>query len=408
MRKPYFYGYNIVAASFAVQVVGGGALATYGIFFTHLQSEFDWSRAAISGATSITILLMGTAAVLFGRLNDTMGPRRIMFVSGLLLGTGYVLMFRLEHLWQLYAAIGVIVGVGMSTQDVVTLSTVARWFEHRRGMMSGIVKTGTGLGQLAFPLVIAVLIAVYGWRHAYLLMGLAVLATALVAAHFFKRDPSSVGQTPLAMGHTPVAEDKSPEEGVTASAGVRTRQFWLLCLAEFTLCFCIMTTLVHLVPHAQDGGISVSRAGILVSVIGASSIVARLGMGSACDVIGSRRAFSVCFGVLLIGLLWLQVANTMWMLVLFAVADGFARGGNFAVISPLVAELFGTRAHGALFGLATFVGTIGGSLGPVLTGRIFDVTGSYETAFALLAALIAVGFTLTVLIRPLVGQRTRE
>lgn len=101
------------------------------------------------------------------------------------------------------------------------------------------------------------------------------------------------------------------------------------------------------------------------------------------------------------GLLWLQVANSMWMLVIYAVADGFARGGNFAVISPLVAELFGTRAHGALFGLATFVGTIGGALGPVLTGRIFDTTGSYDIAFALLAGLIAIGFVLTLLIRPL-------
>ena len=122
---------------------------------------------------------------------------------------------------------------------------------------------------------------------------------------------------------------------------------------------------------------------------------------------GSRRAFSVCFGVLLIGLLWLQVASSMWMLILYAVADGFARGGNFAVISPLIAELFGTRAHGALFGLATFIGTIGGALGPVLTGRIFDVTGSYEMAFALLAGLIAIGFVLTLLIRPLLRQQAR-
>ena len=401
MRKPLYHGYNIVGAGFLIQAAGGGALATYGVFFTHLQAEFDWSRAAISGATSITILLMGTGAILVGRLNDRIGPRLILYTSGLLLGVGYVLMFQLQHLWQLYAAIGVVVGMGMSTQDVVILSTIARWFERRRGMMSGIVKTGTGLGQLAFPIVIAVLIAAYGWRHAYLLMGLSVLVMAMGMAHLFRRDPSSAGQVAIGRQAAAVALKTDAEEGVTSSAGVKTRQFWFLCLSEFTLSFCIMTTLVHLVPHAQDGGVSVGRAGLLVSVIGASSIIARLAIGSASDSMGSRRAFSVCFGVLLLGLLWLQVANSMWMLVIYAVADGFARGGNFAVISPLVAELFGTRAHGALFGLATFVGTIGGALGPVLTGRIFDTTGSYDIAFALLAGLIAIGFVLTLLIRPL-------
>ena len=401
MRKPLYHGYNIVGAGFLIQAAGGGALATYGVFFTHLQAEFDWSRAAISGATSITILLMGTGAILVGRLNDRIGPRLILYTSGLLLGVGYVLMFQLQHLWQLYAAIGVVVGMGMSTQDVVILSTIARWFERRRGMMGGIVKTGTGLGQLAFPIVIAVLIAAYGWRHAYLLMGLSVLVMAMGMAHLFRRDPSSAGQVAIGRQAAAVALKTDAEEGVTSSAGVKTRQFWFLCVSEFTLSFCIMTTLVHLVPHAQDGGVSVGRAGLLVSVIGASSIISRLAMGSASDSMGSRRAFSVCFGVLLLGLLWLQVANSMWMLVIYAVADGFARGGNFAVISPLVAELFGTRSHGALFGLATFVGTIGGALGPVLTGRIFDTTGSYDIAFALLAGLIAIGFVLTLLIRPL-------
>ncbi|MFC2008457.1 MFS transporter [Chloroflexota bacterium] len=252
MRRPLFHGYNIVGAGFLIQAAGGGALATYGIFFTHLQTEFHWSRAAISGATSITILLMGTAAILFGRLNDRIGPRLILCASGLLLGTGYVLMFQLQHLWQLYAAIGVVVGIGMSTPDVVILSTIARWFERRRGMMSGIVKAGTGLGQLALPLVIAVLIAAYGWRQAYLFMGLAVLVTAVGVAHLFRRDPSSVGQTTLGRKRATAASEIYTEEGVTLRVGVRTRQFWFLCLAEFTVAFCIMTTLVHLVPHAQD------------------------------------------------------------------------------------------------------------------------------------------------------------
>ncbi len=195
---------------------------------------------------------------------------------------------------------------------------------------------------------------------------------------------------------------------MTLAAGVRTRQFWLVALAEFTMFFCIMATLVHLVNHARDLGVAPATAGVLVSVIGASSIVARFLMGSASDTIGCRKAFTICFAVLFLGLLWLQVASSMWMLVLYAVADGFARGGNFVVLSPLTAELFGTRAHGALFGLATFIGTIGGAVGPLLAGRIFDVTSSYSTAFILLSVLMGLGLAATLLLRPVGAAAGRQ
>jgi len=400
MPRHHFYGYYIAAACFAIQIAGGGAFATYGIFFADLQAEFGWSRAAISGASSMATLLMGATSILCGRLNDRIGPRLVMMASGLALGGGYLLMSHIEGLWHLYLAYGLLVGIGMSTQDVVTLSTIARWFVARRGMMSGIVKVGTGLGQLLLPLAAAALIISHGWRGAYLAIGLFALSTLLVAAQFLRRDPQSSGLQPLMHSEGAPPYTGGRERGLTVAEGVRTHQFWLVCAAEFTMSFCIMTTLVHLVNHARDLGVAPASAGVLLSVIGASSIVARLALGSASDVIGCRKAFSICFATLFVGLLWLQTASSLWMLALYAVADGLARGGNFVVISPLMAELFGTRAHGALFGLATFVGTIGGSVGPILGGRRFVDTGSYSTAFVVLAALMAVGLGATLFLRP--------
>jgi len=401
MTRSYFYGYRIVAACFIIQIAGGGAFATFGLFFANLQGEFGWSRAAISGAASVATLLMGAASIVFGRLNDRIGPRVIMTISGLALGGGYLLMSQLGALWHLYVAYGLLVGVGMSTQDVVTLSTIARWFVAKRGMMSGIAKVGTGLGQLVAPLAAAALILAYGWRVAYIAIGLFVLLMLLLGAQYLRRDPQKLGMQPLTRDRHGAPEGTWTERGLTMADGIRTRQFWLVCAAEFTMSFCIMTTLVHLVNHARDLGVTPATAGVLLSVIGASSIGARFLMGSASDVIGCRRAFSLCFAVLFLGLLWLQAASAMWMLVLYAAADGFARGGNFVVVSPLMAELFGTRAHGALFGLATFIGTIGGAIGPLLAGRIFDVTLSYSTAFILLSVLMGVGLTATLLLRPL-------
>lgn len=408
MTRRFFYGYTIVAACFIIQIAGGGAFATFGLFFADLQAEFGWSRAAVSGASSLATLLMGAASILFGRLNDRIGPRIIMIVSGVALGGGYLLMSQVAELWHLYLAYGVMVGVGMSTQDVVTLSTVARWFVARRGMMSGLVKVGTGIGQLLVPLAAAALILVQGWREAYVAIGLFVLLMLLLGAQFLRRDPQGLGLLPLTHQRQVVRENRNEERGLTMASGVRTRQFWLVCLAEFTMSFCIMTTLVHLVNHARDLGVAPATAGVLLSVIGGASIAARFLMGSASDVIGCRKAFSICFAVLFLGLLWLNTASAMWMLVVYAAADGFARGGNFVVVSPLMAELFGTRAHGALFGLATFIGTIGGAIGPLLAGRIFDVTLSYSAAFILLSIMMGVGLMATLLLRPVSALPQRQ
>jgi MFS family permease len=124
----------------------------------------------ISGAPSLAFLIMGAVGVLAGRLNDRIGPKILILVSGISLGMGYLLLSRLQVPWQLYLFYGVLVGIGLSTHDVITLSTVARWFVRRRGMMTGIVKVGTGAGQLLVPLAATALVTLYGWRNAYLII----------------------------------------------------------------------------------------------------------------------------------------------------------------------------------------------------------------------------------------------
>jgi len=164
MKTPLYYGYRIVAASFLIQAVTIGGNFAYGVLFKELEAEFGWSRAVIAGASSASLLVMGFMAVVAGRLNDKIGPRWLLTASALFYGLGYLLFAALQAPWQLYAVYGLLVGIGLCTHDVVTLSTVARWFTRRRGMASAVVKVGTGCGQLLVPLVVAALVAAFGWR----------------------------------------------------------------------------------------------------------------------------------------------------------------------------------------------------------------------------------------------------
>ena len=169
-----------------------------------------------------------------------------------------------------------------------------------------------------------------------------------------------------------------------------------------------MTIMVHIVPHTQDIRVSATRAASVLSTIGGVSMVGRLMVGIAIDRIGSKKAMMVCFILLITGLLWLQVAKGLWGLYFFAMIYGFAHGGHFTAISPIVAELFGVSAHGVLFGIVAFSGTVGGAIGPILAGYIFDATAGYNLAFWLCTLMSALGLVLLLLLKPIEKRRKTE
>jgi len=401
VRTKYFYGYNIVAAGFAIQAVSIGALFAYGVFFKEFQAEFGWSRATISGASSLAFFVMGAVGILAGRLNDRIGPRILIAVAGAALGIGHLLLSYMQAAWQLYLLYGLVVGVGYCTHDVITLSTIARWFVRRRGMMSGIVKVGTGCGQLFVPLIATALIAAYGWRSSCFIIGVAALAALVAVAQVMRRDPQSVGLLPDDGNGRPTGAVCTTDDcSLSLNEASRTRGFWTLCVAEFAVFFCLLTIVVHIVPHARDLGLTPTTAAGVLSTIGGVSMLGRFTMGTLNDRIGGKRSLITCFIILVCGLVWLQLANGAGMLFLFATIYGFAHGGLFTVMSPTVAELFGTASHGLLFGIVLFSGTLGGALGPLMAGHIFDLTGSYRLVFLILTAMAIVGFILITTLRP--------
>jgi len=400
MKKPrYFYGYNIVASGFGIQALGIGTFVAFGVFFKPLLADFGWSRATLSGAQSMALIIAGILGILVGRLNDRVGPRIVMTVAGFFFGLGLILMSGLSSVWQLYLFYGVIVGIGLSSIDIIPLSTTARWFVRRRGMMTGIVKVGTGTGQFALPLVASMLIAAYGWQTSYLIIGVATMVLLISVGQLLRRDPARMGLLPDGDRKSQTESSKPAETGFSLHEALRTRQFWTICIVYLATMFCLLTIMVHIVPHATDIGISSTVAAGILAAIGGISMAGRFVTGVAIDRIGNRLSMIICFILLILVLLWLQMARELWMFYLFAAVYGFAHGGLFTVISPIVAEYFGVRAHGALFGIVFFSSMVGGAIGPVLAGHIFDTTGSYTIAFWACTAVSAFALLLVLSLR---------
>jgi MFS family permease len=406
-KGKFFYGYVIAASCFGIQAVGIGTYFSYGVLFNPLISEFGWSRASVAGASSVAFLLMGFLGMGVGRLNDRIGPRKLMTLTGIFFGLGYLLMSRLDEIWQLYLFFGIVFGIGLSSIDVIALTTVARWFAKKRGFVTGIIKVGTGAGQMTIPFLASILIIRYGWRNACIISGVAVLAILVSIAQLMIRDPSLMGLSPDGDVQGSAGSSLLVAEGLSLREALRTGQFWTLCAAFSAIVFCLMIVMVHIVPLAHDIGVSPTRAAGILSTIGGVSMAGRFICGLAIDRIGSKRVMIFCFILLVAALLWLQIAKALWMLYFFAVIYGVAHGGFFTTFSPVIAEFFGIKSHGALFGIAMFNGTFGGAIGPFLAGYIFDVTAGYGVAIWICTLVAALGFVLISLLKPIGENKHR-
>jgi MFS family permease len=393
------YGRIITGACFTVQAVGIGTYISFGVFFNPLMEAFDWSRGAIAGASSIAFFIAGLFGMMVGRLNDRFGPRVIMSVAAVFLGLGFGLVSRAETLLQLYLVFGLIFGIGLSAIDVIALSTIARWFAGNRGKMTGIVKVGTGAGQFFIPILASFLIAAAGFKTAFVILGFTAFSLLMIIAQFLYRDPDlyDAGRTDPA-GSIPAGSDAviRPVQtaGIDYRLALKSPRLWLLCLSNLLLVFCLMSIMLHIVPYGRDMGISPHRAAGILAAIGAVSMAGRLSGGLLIDHTGSKRIMVISFILLLTALIWLTRADTLWELYAFAVIYGIAHGGFFTAISPIVAELFGIRAHGGLFGIVVCFGTTGGAIGPFVTGLMFDRFLNYTAAFTALILIAATAFVL--------------
>jgi len=267
--------------------------------------------------------------------------------------------------------------------------------------MCGLAASGVGVGIMLLPPLAGYLIANFGWRTSYIIIGLIVMVVVIINAQLLKRDPSQIGLSALGV----CADHAESATGYTFREALRTRQFWLLCAVFLVLGVCLQTVLVHIIPHATDVGIAEVTAATIISVIGGVSIISKIGVGIAIDRLGNKPVVIMVTSLMCLSMIIIQLSDALAVLYFFAVIFAFGYGGFAAIQSPYMAELFGLKDHGAIFGFCMFI--LGaGAFGPFVAGKIFDVTSSYRLAFVLLAImsflsiLLAIGINKTDRIYP--------
>ena len=389
-----FYGWRVVAAAFAILFTAYGAQYCFGIFFAALLDEFRWSRAGLSGVFSVYAFAYCLTGFPAGHLTDRWGPRAVITAGAVLLGAGLAGMALVRHLWEPYVVYGIVGGLGMGTAYVPCHSTVVKWFARRRGLAVGAASTGASLGTFALPLIAHRAVGAFGWRAAYVILGVGVFATLALAATVMRRDPRSIGLSPDGDDGMTTASDAASPAPWTLQRAISVPAFWLIGGAFTATWLAVFVPLVHLVPFARDLGYDAGTGAWLVSAVGGGAVAGRLLMGAVSDRIGRRLTIVAAMTLQALAFGGFATVRDLPALAGTAVAFGFSYGAVSALFAAIVGDLFGPERAGSLVGfLFAFAGSLA-AWGPLVAGLVFDSTGGYALVFHGAAAANILGAVL--------------
>lgn len=376
-RGRIFHGWVVVSGSFLVSMVSFGVAYTFSTFFEALKHQFDASRGDVSFVFALTGFIYFGLGAVSGPLADRIGPRRVIAVGIACIAAGLLLASVAQSLWQVYLTYSLGVGVGVGFAYVPSIGAVQRWFVKRRGSASGIAVTGIGIGTVAFPLIADGLIALEGWRGAYVSLAILALIIGLPAALLVENSPERRGLMPDNIREDDADLRANALGGMATREAMRTSPFWLMYLAAVLAGLGLFTPFVHLVPYAKDHGLSSTQGAILIACIGIGSSVGRLFIGAPADRFGRKASLAAAYAAMAGSLFFWLAAQQFWTLSLFALLFGVSYGGFVALSPALMTDFFGAKHASGIIGWSFTGAAIGSLAGPTLAGFFYDASGSY-------------------------------
>ncbi len=392
-----FYGWFVVAACFMALLIDGGTFSAFGVFFKPLENEFGWSRTVVSSGYTAFLASHAISVIVSGRLVDRYAPRPVLLASALLTGSSVALCSQIQTVSQ-FRLFSFIVGLGLGPLWSIPNASVQRWFYRRpmAGLALSLSLAGVGVGALVFAPLLNHLILNLGWRNAFLVFGIISFATIAAVSPMIKPIPADI--------RTPSSGEKAAAQPVTApgrslSRLVTSPAFISLALVTCTTSAAFNLVNVHLIPLAIDAAISPTAAAAALGLMGGFSVPGRILAGFIADRIGWQRGLALAVSGTALSILWLLFLQATWMLYCFVLFFGIFWGLRSVAQSGIIGEFFGMGSLGMLIGINSAVANGAGAVAPYIAGFIFDVTGSYSSAFIIMLVILAIGGIIAITIK---------
>ena len=403
-----FHGWYVMAASFFLLFFQSGSRYSFGIIFKPMMAEMGWDRASISSVFFLNMVFFALTLTISGRLYDRYGPKWVIFISTLVLSTGYMCTALVRSLWQFHFFYGVLVAIGTGGATIpLVAAMMSKWFEKRRGLAISLALSGACLGQFILVPIINRFVLIYSWRISYLLIGLIILAVITILVFtVFKGDPKELGVLPY--GHADVEKRADPdgfgnlvetESNLNLKQAMRTYSFWLFLTSMFICGGGDFLILIHLVPFVTDYGVSPTSAANMLALSGLMSLGGILISGPASDLIGNKIPIAALFVLRLLLFLMVLIYRNPISFYIFAGGFGFTFLISAPLITTLSGRLYGFAHLGLISGFVTTIHHLGGGFWTYMGGLLFDRTGSYQIIIAISAVLAVIATICTMAIK---------
>ncbi len=396
-----FYGWWVDLAAFLNLFFTVG-IVFYGlpVFYPSLVDSLKFSRSQVTQGMFLGFLIVAPLFGFLGALIDRIGARRVIRFGIFLVALPLVLMGWMTSLWQYYALCIVEVVGYVLAGPIPNQVLVSNWFRAKRGRAMGYAYLGLGVGGVVAPLLSAELIARFGWRHAFEIVGILILVCLFPVAQWMTRSkPSEMDLVPdgASAETSPTASAAVPSVGL--GPAVRTANFWLILAGSTLIIGAIGTVIQQFVLFLRDQGYSTAQASEVSSGLLFAGLVGRVLVGYVADRFTKKNVMGLFYLILALAIPLLFLARQPAALWAFAIVFGFAMGADYMLIPLVTAECFGLAALGKLLGLIIMADSLGQWFGPMLAGRIFESTRSYNLAWTIITAAGLLGAALIFLIR---------
>ncbi len=391
-----FYGWYIVAACCMISFYAAGSMFFgFTAVIDPIATEFGWSYAQISFASSLRGLESGLFIPIAGLMMNRWGPRRLIFSGSLITGLGMVLLSQVNSLLSFYMAT-IIIATGLSAMpNVLLMTVVANWFRKKMGLATGIAASGVAFGGLMIPL-ITLIIDKYGWRQAMIFTGIGMWMIPLPLSLVLRHKPEQYGYRPDGEISPPASDDNASystrdnEIAVSLKEALKSQTFWVISVAYLIIVIPISAVGAHIMPYLGSIGMDRATASIIASAAPLLTIVGRIGCGWLGDKVDKKMVVIVSFSMAAFGMLMLPLisAENTWLIAVYVFFFGIGWGGSVPMISGLCKDHFG------LENLSTIVGFVGGMImagmfiGAPLAGWVYDKWGRYEPVWYALSGLV--------------------
>ena len=415
-----FYGWVNLAVMFGFNIViFCFVLNAFGFCLPYWVKEFGWTRGAISGAQTVSLVLTGLAAPLVGIFLMRQGARKAIVFGNVLTAAALLLMSFQTHIWELYLWCGILMGIGMSMGGMLAMMTVTNnWFIVRRSVAMAMSMGAMGLNVVFGPLLMSVINQI-GWRRSYIAIAiLTIVFCSIVPGILVRNKPEDIGQIPdgpasKSSGQSTHKNDlyKNLDKtcvDFTAKEALRTRTLWLLTLYGTVQFFCINALMPHQVSFLLDLGIAPNTAAMASGLLTAVMSISSLGIGFLGLRFKMRSLAAISIAIGMLGFGTILIARSLPLVIVYCVFLGIGFGIQGIAMGNLFPDYFGRSEFPKIMGYTTPVTTIGSSLGAPIAGYIRDTTGSYIPAFQICIIMLFLGFLCIIFAKPPVHPSLKD